>query len=239
MKKMIQFSGGKDSVVCLHMYKDDPDVFALWVDTGNSWPHVASYVKDTCNLFGVDLVVVSPSIPAAQWQKENGLPSDVVPWDSTPHMKWMVKDNFGTQLVPYTACCFVNIWEPMARAVSDMGVKHIIRGSKDVDCHVGVAHGFVDDGGVYYNSPIWDWSHKDVFNYIEDNDIPMLDNYNLSEDSDSLDCMCCTAYLGKTGTFRLNLMKEMHPEEHALLSANIDRVKATVQSAVAHYGLGA
>ena len=60
MTTAIQFSGGKDSVVCLHMYKDKPNVYAYYVDSGAAFPHVRLYIQDTCKLFGVPLRIVNP-----------------------------------------------------------------------------------------------------------------------------------------------------------------------------------
>jgi 3'-phosphoadenosine 5'-phosphosulfate sulfotransferase (PAPS reductase)/FAD synthetase len=238
MKKILQFSGGKDSAACLHMFRDDPNVVALWVDTGNSFPHVKSYVYKMCNDYGMALHVTSPEIPVIEWQEQNGLPADVVPWDSTPFMKWMVKDDFGTSLVPYTTCCSANIWEPMNNATNKIGSKHVIRGSKKCDGHVGVPHGFTDQSGIYYESPLWDWTDADVFSYIEKNDIPLPDNYSASADSDSLDCWCCTAYRGKSGTFRAEYLKDNYPELHKIAHPKNMAVVNAVKSAVNHYGLG-
>ena len=237
MRKVIQFSGGKDSIVCLHLFKDDPEAVALWTDTGNSFPHIGKYVRDMCELYQVELMVAKPEIPVLQWQNENGLPADVVPWDATPAMAGISKNDFGARLVPYTDCCSANIWQPMHKAVIDSGIKHVVRGSKKADHRVGVEHGFTEDG-VYYDSPLWDWTDADVFGYIEKHEIPLLDNYHMSDDSDSLDCWCCTAYLEKSGRSRAEYIEKTYPEFHDLQSGRIEAVKQTVRAAVSHYGLG-
>ena len=96
MKKALQFSGGKDSIVCLHMFRDDPDVVALWTDTGNSFPHIEKYVRDMCDLYQVELIIAKPEISVIQWQTDNGMPADIVPWDSTPAMAGVSKNDFGS-----------------------------------------------------------------------------------------------------------------------------------------------
>ena len=216
------------------MFRDDPDAVALWTDTGASFPHVEKYVRDMCSLYDMELIVARPEKSVLKWQNENGFPADIIPWDSTPFMEKISKNKFGATLVPYTNCCSVNIWEPMNAAVIASGITHVVRGSKEADHHVGVSHGFTENG-IYYDSPLWDWSDIDVFSYIEKHDIPLPENYKMSSDSDSLDCWCCTAYCGKSGDFRAEFIKEIHPELHDFQSARISSVKATVRSAVAHY----
>ena len=203
MNKAIQFSGGKDSIVCLHLFKDEPDIKAIFTNTGNAFPHVLDFVSETCESFGVPLIIAEPEKPVIQWHKDNGFPSDIVPWDSTPAMN---------------------------------GVS-VIRGSKSCDSKVGVPDGFVDEGGVYYHSPLWDWTDKDVFDYIAEHKLMLPDQYSHGR-NDSLDCWCCTAYMGKSGAARISYTKEKYPELYDIIQPNILAVNATIKTALNHYAEG-
>ena len=235
VNKVIQFSGGKDSIVCMHLFKDEPDIKAMFVNTGAAYPHVVDFVTSTCEKFGVPLIIVEPEHSVIEWQKDNGFSADIVPWDSTLGMDLISKNNFGVMLTPYTNCCSKNIWEPMQKALVDNNVEFVIRGSKSCDSKVGVADGHIDDNGVYYNSPLWEWTDEDVFNYIAEYNIEIPDHYAKSKNSDSLDCWCCTAYMGKTGEARVSYTKEVYPELHKTLISNLAAVKATVANAVTYY----
>ena len=236
MKKIVQFSGGKDSIVCLHLFKNDPDITAVYVNTGAAFPHVKEHVQKTCDDFGVPLITILLEKSVTEWHKENGLPADIIPWDSTPLMQQLSKKSFGATLVPYMECCSANIHLPMERFVIENNVTDVIRGSKACDTVVGVSDGHVENG-VTYHSPLWNWSHEDVFNYIKMYDITILDNYK-DPDSDSLDCWNCTGHMGKTGAARVRYVKENLPEHYDELAANIALVKSTLQNAIDHYNEG-
>ena len=99
VNKVIQFSGGKDSIVCMHLFKDEPDIKAMFVNTGTAYPHVVDFVTSTCEKFGVPLIIVEPEHSIIEWQKDNGFPADIVPWDSTLGMDLISKNNFGVMLI--------------------------------------------------------------------------------------------------------------------------------------------
>jgi len=109
----------------------------------------------------------------------------------------------------------------------------VIRGSKECDNRVGVPDGYIDNG-IEYHSPLWDWSDEDVFEYIAEHNLPLLDNYKMPH-SDSLDCWNCTAHMGKTGAARVEYLREKLPEHYPEVAANISLVKSTVQNAFAYY----
>lgn len=224
-------------MACLYMYKDDPDAVAVYIDTGNSFPHVRQYVIDMCKKFGVELFIRGPERPVLDWQNDNGLPSDIVPWDATPMMRGMAKKNFTNKIVPYSACCTVNIWQPLMAAIAEIGAGEVIRGSKAADDKVGVPDGYTDDNGVRYTSPLWDWTDDDVFAYIEKAGIELPEQY--ASGTDSLDCWCCTAYMGPHGAARMAYMEKAYPELYRQAKPRVDRVKSTVKEAVNYfYGEG-
>ena len=125
MKKIIQFSGGKDSIVCLHMFKEDPDITAIYVNTGAAFPHVVEHIQKTCDAFGVSLITILPEKSVIEWQKENGLPADIIPCDSTLYMQKVSKNYFGSTLVPYIDCCSANIHLPMQKFIIENNITDV------------------------------------------------------------------------------------------------------------------
>ncbi len=226
--KALQYSGGKDSLVCLHMYRDDPDVVVVHVDTGSAFPHVSEFVRSSVSALGMRLHVTGPETSCDSWQAANGYPADVVPWDATPQMKFAIT-NQPVSIVPYATCCTVNLWQPLQDSIKALGADTIIRGSKACDSKVSVPDGFVSDG-VTYLSPLWNWSDDDVFAYLEKHGVELPPQY--ASGGDSLDCWCCTAYLNDHGRERFNYLKQNYPSLYVEAARRLDAVRQTVRGAV-------
>lgn len=228
MTKVLQFSGGKDSLACLYMHRDDPEVVAVYVDTGSAFPHVRAFVKRTAENLGVRLHVASPAKPCADWQLENGFPADVVAWDATPEMRHMT----GCQtapVVPYSTCCAVNLWAPMQAAVVGLGADTVIRGAKACDDKRSVPDGYVENG-VTYRAPLWTWTDEEVFAYLRAVNAEVPPQYEMG--ADSLDCWCCTAYMGAHGAQRFAYLKEHYPDLYADAANRLCGVRETTLRAL-------
>lgn len=236
MIKAIQFSGGKDSLACLYLYKDDPEVVALYADTGSAFPHVRKFVFDTVQKLGMKLHIVSPEISADAWQDRNGLPADILPVDATPLMRKMAKEPYKATLVPYPVCCGANLWEPMMRGVHEVGASVVVRGSKSCDGKVGAPDGYVENG-ITFLSPLWDWSEADVFAYLEKVGAELPPQYAMG--ADSLDCWCCTAYMDHHGAKRFAYMKEHYPDLYAKAKPRLNAVRDTVSASLRNIDLEA
>ena len=233
MTTAIQFSGGKDSLVCLHLYRDDPDAVVIFADSGSVVPHVREFVESTVAALGMRLHIASPAIPCEEWQDANGLPADILPTNATPFMRPMITEGQSeATLVPYFACCNANIWQPMLRAIKDVGADTVVRGSKACDSRVGAPDGYVDDG-VTFLSPIWDWSDDDVFAYLKKVGASLPPQYAMPG-ADSLDCWCCIAYMDYAGIQRFEYLKEHYPGLYAKAKARLNVVSRTVRAAIAN-----
>ena len=52
-KAVLAFSGGKDSLVCLHLCRDYRDkIDVCWVNTGAMLPHMAAFIRKATEGFG-------------------------------------------------------------------------------------------------------------------------------------------------------------------------------------------
>jgi 3'-phosphoadenosine 5'-phosphosulfate sulfotransferase (PAPS reductase)/FAD synthetase len=235
MTKALQFSGGKDSLACLYMFRDDPEVVVVYTDTGAAFPHMREFVHRTAKKLGVRLHVASPAKPCADWQIENGFPADVVAWDATPQMRHMTGCKTAP-VVPYATCCAVNLWMPMQEAVAALGADTVIRGSKACDDKKSVPDGYVENG-ITYLSPLWTWSDEDVFSYLQSVGAEIPPQYAMG--GDSLDCWCCTGYMGTHGTKRFAFMRDNYPDLYADAAARLRAVKETTLSAIGALNLEA
>lgn len=225
----VQFSGGKDSLACVYLYRDDPDAIVLYADTGAAFPHMREFVFRTVDNLGMKLHVVSPETPCHEWQEEVGYPADIVPVDASPLMQPWTKNRYPATVIPYPVCCYRNLWEPIMRGVAELGADIVVRGSKSCDARVGVPDGHIENG-VVYKSPLWDWSDKDVFDYLDKVKAEIPPQYAIG--ADSLDCWSCTAYMDKHGVGRFEYLRDHYPELYVKAKARLDAVRETLDKAM-------
>lgn len=242
-RAMLEFSGGKDSLAALYLARPYLDrITVLFADTGGTFPHVVEFVKDTCSDLGATLQIVEPQMPAPQFTELYGLPSDMVPAWATAEMAWTLKDRPKRLLQAPMTCCMTMLLLPLSRTVIASGVKLVIRGAKKADKRVGVPPGTLDQYGIEYQSPIWEWTDDDVFAYLKAEGATLADHYN-SGVNDSLDCWMCTGHMpygdaGRKLDYTKKNYPELWPEVQRRLRAVHDTVKAEqarIDSVTARY----
>lgn len=225
--KILQFSGGKDSLACLHLFKDE-DIVVVHVDTGAELPFMRDFIRKSVEDVGLPLKVVSPATPCDQWQEENGYPADVVSWNHTPMMA-QYSGNTGPFVVPYSTCCTVNLWQPMLDEIKRLGADTVIRGSKACDPKKSVCGGHEVDG-VTHLTPLWDWTDQNVRDYLTALSVDLPPQY--AEGCDSFDCWCCTAYLADHGKQRFDYLANHYSDLHADAAQRLECVMETARTAL-------
>ena len=134
-------------------------------------------------------------------------------------------------LQSHLACCRFMLWEPLHRTVRADGIKHVIRGSKSCDPHVGVPDGFIDRDGINYRSPLWSWSDANVFSYLEKWGVELPEHYRNGNENFNWDCILCTAYLNARWTKeRLEYTRRHYPEIWPKLATRMETVRRTVDA---------
>lgn len=231
--KAIQFSGGKDSLACLYLYRDDPEAVVLYADSGSAVPHVREFVHQTVKTLGMRLHVVGPETSCEQWQDETGYPADILPVDASPIMREAGRERFAA-LVPYAACCYRNLWEPLMRGIAEIGADTAVRGAKGCDPKLSVPDGYVENG-ITFLSPLWNWSDADVFAYLDRVGATLPPQY--AGGADSLDCWCCTAYMDHHGVKRFEYLKAHYPDLYARARERLGTVRNTLSAALAEITL--
>ena len=221
MKAVIQFSGGKDSTALLYWMRDQLDGKKIvHCNTGAILPEVEDFISKTCSDLGADLDIIKTDVFA--YTSKMGYPSDIVPFERTIFYKNVMHGQVEQPLQSYAECCMNMIWLPFQRYFQENSIDTVYRGSKGTDTRVGVPDGFTEDGITYY-SPLWNWSHDDVFAFLKKQGVVLPKHYSFF--ADSLDCWICTGHLKHCGKERLQYIKKYHPEKWPFLRERLSKVE--------------
>jgi 3'-phosphoadenosine 5'-phosphosulfate sulfotransferase (PAPS reductase)/FAD synthetase len=227
----LQFSGGKDSLAVAHLLRPYWDRLTFYhVDAGDLLPEVREIVADMERQVPRFVRIASDS---AGWAAENGLPSDLVPHTGTLSAKLM---GARTRISGRYECCGHNLWLPMhARMVAD-GVTLVIRGTKRCDmAKLPAATGDISMGYQIW-LPIEDWSHDEVFAYLNSVGAPICRVYESAVNAP--ECATCPAWWNEG---RAAYLARYHPDLSAIyrgklaaVAAEVAPVWATLQAEMAH-----
>lgn len=201
----LQFSGGKDSIALLEVMRPYWEHLTVyWLNTGDPFPEVVAVV-DKARAMVPRFVEVAGK--RDEVTARFGLPTDVVPYSSSPASHQLgvattvpLQDRFS--------CCSRVLMLPMDARMIEDGITLIVRGQRAGEEFKGqLRTGDVCDGfEVLY--PIEHWSADEVFAYIKATgwEIP---RYYTEGMPHSGDCLVCTAWVGDG---RGAYLKKYHPD---------------------------
>jgi phosphoadenosine phosphosulfate reductase len=215
----LAFSGGKDSLACWYLYKDqNPIVF--WANTGKAYPETIEIVNKI-KAEAVEFIEIKTD--QAGQIEAFGLPSDIVPVDST-YDGMQLTSIKPVMVQSYLSCCYANISKPLNDAAKKRGITSMIKGQRLDENHKSMTrHGSVIEG-ITFIQPIESWTKDQVFAFLRtQGDLP--EHYAI--DHSSLDCYDCTAYLNHSAD-RVAYTKEKHPKLYEEYKISMDRLKTAV-----------
>lgn len=191
MNLALHFSGGKDSLACLHLFKDFWDkMYVIWVNTGAVYPEMLEYMHGWKKRLP-HFVEVNSNQPKDI--EENGWPVDVLPVNNTA-LGLAITGKSGPLLQPYLSCCANNIWFPLHEATKKLGVTRVIKGQRIEDGKKSTARNGTVVDGLTYVMPIETWSTEQVFKYLKQVGAELPPGYAEGEKT-GRDCWDCTAFL--------------------------------------------
>jgi phosphoadenosine phosphosulfate reductase len=201
MLQVLQFSGGLDSLACLHVLRDASDMVVLTASTDGEYPQRAAY-----------LAQVAAAYPRLEFHHVKtdreldryGRPVDVVPLRYTA-MGMLAAGQTGARYQDAFSCCNRALWAPLDREARRLGAEVIIRGQRDSDSYRAPVRDGEKLAHLTYRFPLHDWTRDEVLKYVEAN-VPELvpESYRVGERT-SRDCWDCTAYLRDNRTRISNL----------------------------------
>lgn len=220
--RVLAFSGGKDSMACLHLMKDSLDC-AIYVDTGKSYPETAEMVRYAAQ----HVLMVTVYSDRAEQNEREGMPADVVPVDWT-RIGQMLTSSKPVMIQNYLSCCWENISLPLLAKAAEIGATEIVYGQRNDEGHKSTSRNGDIVQGIVRLHPIEDWTSDQVMEYLASKmDIPA--HYKIKHSS--LDCYDCTAYRKDSGD-RVRFTKKNHPEMYREYSERIDLLNQALLSAL-------
>ena len=118
-KIALMFSGGRDSLACLELYRDYLDKMTLiWVNTGANFPEIEDYM-DQLNV--PNFVEVRTNQPLSL--EVNGHPVDILPVNFS-NIGQAVTSQKDIKLRTYFDCCAENQWIPAHQRTAPLKSTH-------------------------------------------------------------------------------------------------------------------
>ena len=214
----LHFSGGKDSLACLYLLRPyvKSGLPVYWLHTGDTIPETLEVVEQVQGWIQ-DFRVIQSDVLG--WKERHGIPSDV----TTAQSSW-IGGQYGmtdTKLAGRFDCCWSNLMLPMHERMVQDGVELVIRGTKLADTGKLPATGAGDPYEVAL--PLVDWSHAQVFSYLEAVGAPRSRVYDTFKSISAPECLHCSAWWddGKAA-----YLKQLHPGKVGQYAANLQTIRA-------------
>lgn len=202
-KISLSFSGGKDSLACVYLLRAHWDRIKFYHnDTGDLLPEVRDVVSQ------IEAMVphfVRIQGDVRSWTATYGMPTDLLPYSA--HDIGRAAGQDGARIVTRYNCCFVNLMWPTWQRIKDDGNTLCIRGSKRADTPKMPTRSGETLEGIEFWYPIQDWSHAEVFAYLDSVGAPRNRIYD--HVTNAPECARCTAWWGEG---RAAYLKRFHPE---------------------------
>ena len=226
MKKLLQFSGGKDSLATLLLLEKEVksgEIAVAWANTGDCFPEMHEQMEKVrlfCRTF----------IEVKGYQNEVirdfGYPSDVISANSHDATQRLFGAKSDVKLQSGLECCFRSHISPMAEFVKNNGFSVVYRGQKKQDVLKGsLSSGDVVDG-VEYIYPIENWSDNEVMQFIKDSEL-LSSHYSYQDVNTSMDCIHCTAFLAEN-KWKYSYLKEKHKDAFVEVQKRFDIIKSEI-----------
>jgi phosphoadenosine phosphosulfate reductase len=193
-KKMaIAVSGGKDSLVCLHIALEvNPDILVIYNNTTVEFPETLNYVEQLQKEWNLHLQVTKGDFPYFQAVKDRG-------W-ATHENRW---------------CCRPYKDEPAFAFLSQQAFKAEITGTTRTESIYRRSLSPIKvpkkEPYMIRVNPIYDWNEWEVWRYIRENGLP----YNPLYDAGyrRIGCWCCPI----NGPTHYKRLKKTHPKMYEFL----------------------
>lgn len=235
----VSFSGGKDSTVLLHLVRQiNPNIKAVFVDTGLEYPEIRDFVKTVDNVEWL-----KPKYTFKEVIDKYGYPlpskdvaQKIEEVKHTKSTKLLNKRLYGTDKgnigkipekwkflidAPFECskkCCNYLKLNPSKRYEKENNVFPFIgiMASDSVNRYNTIIENgcTVFDGNRPHSYPLFHWNEEDIWQYIKEKNIPYSKIYDMGYDRTG--CMFCMFgyWHPSNKNNRFTRMKETHPKQY-------------------------
>lgn len=220
------YSGGKDSTAVALMLRNWHDRVTVYhVDTGDLLPEISESVARVAKLFP-NFVRIETHV--ADWHRQHGLPTDLLPHTQDPIGAAMGENDQAT-FVPRYLCCAHNLMNPLWYRIQHDKCTMLIRGTKRVDmARLPAWSGQVHDGvELFY--PLEDWTNENVFAYLKSEGFPLPPLYRHM--TNAPECARCSAWWGE---HRAEYLRANYPDLYRDYQARLAKVMTSLERPLAN-----
>lgn len=230
-KAILFFSGGKDSLACLHLLRAYWDrILVVWANPGEALPEMRAQM-DAVRAMVPHFLEIGSDLDGDI--ARHGFPVDLLPAQNTGLRERI--EGIQTDLMrPWQMCCMTNLWEPMRALMERLapeGYTLTIRGQKNADPKTPRTRSGDRFGEIELWYPIEDWTEDDVLSYLAQQGVDLPAHYDYF--NASLDCWACTAHSGEH-VGKLDYLQAAHPEKAQELRRRYFIIKQAVMQEVQH-----
>lgn len=250
-KVYVSFSGGKDSTVLLHLVRSlYPEVPAIFVDTGLEYPEIKEFVRSVDNV-----ITLRPKMSYRQVIEKYGYPvvsketsQKISEVRTTKSEKLLHKRLYGANN-KYKSGKIPDKWQYLINAPFDISHKcchylkiqpiHNFEKNSNLKTYLGIITSdsqarkqkYIRGGGCnsfngkQYSMPLAFWLEKNVWEYINQNNIPYSNIYDMG--ADRTGCMWCMFGVHlEDEPNRFQRMKATHPKiyDYCISKLNLGEV---------------
>lgn len=242
---IVDFSGGKDSSVVLHLLKETYDRLGIkkkiplfFLDQEAEAPQTVEYVREVMSWPWVEPVWVQSYF--REWNSSEGQ------WFNCwgPGEKWCREKEPGNKYVDVEADTLENFPEVLDSFHRKIfGDNYLSIGGVRIQesptrrlgltqskCYKDITWGKVPSKDAFVFYPIWDWSTNDVWYYIFSNRYPYNKLYNYWMTKKPLVKCRVSSFIHENSIQSLKEIKEVAPEFYAAALKRIANINTTVQS---------
>jgi 3'-phosphoadenosine 5'-phosphosulfate sulfotransferase (PAPS reductase)/FAD synthetase len=225
----LQFSGGRDSLATVYLLRPWLDrITVYWGNTDDPYPEtleVVDHVRAMCPNF-IEINGRQPQVVA-----EFGIPSDLVPVNSTP-LGLSGARRAGPLIQDRYSCCWRVVMYPLHQRMKDDGVTLIIRGQREADNLKGPLRSGDTMDGFEFLYPIEAWSDAQTSAYLVSEGAPLPRFYDTM--STTPGCMTCSAFW-EDG--QAQYLKRHHPETYGEVQRRLNIIKIAVEEHIAAFNI--
>lgn len=209
-KAILFFSGGKDSLACLHLLRAYWDrILVVWANPGEALPELRAQMDAVRAMVPHFMEITSDLDDDIA---RHGLPVDLLPAQNTG-LRSRIEGVQTDLMRPWQLCCMTNLWEPMRALMERLlpqGYTLTIRGQKNADPKTPHTRSGDRFGDLELWYPIEDWSEAQVLDYLAAQGVALPAHYQYF--NASLDCWACTAHNGEH-VGKLAYLDAQHPDK--------------------------